>query len=52
MYKAWFFMMKMTKFRRMPLLLLPMSQKYRGNNRNFPSCNTDECVAVPNEGNR
>ena len=26
--------------------------KLRGNNRNFPNCNTDKCVAVPNEGNR
>ena len=26
--------------------------KLRGNNRNFPNCNTDKCIAVPNEGNR
>ena len=39
MYEAWFFMMTMMKFREMPLLLLPMSQKYGGNSGNFPNCN-------------
>ena len=25
---------------------------YGGNSGNFPNCNTDKCIAVPNEGNR
>ena len=36
-----FFMRKMTKFQKMPLLLLPMSQKYGGNSGNFPNWNTE-----------
>ena len=52
MYEAWFFMVQMTKFQKMPLLLLPMSQKCGGNSGNFPNCNQIICVAVPNEGNR
>ena len=55
MYKAWSmadFMMKMMKFQKMPLLLLPIEPKLKGNSRNFPNCNTDKCIAVPNEGNR
>ena len=35
------FMRKMMKFQKMPLLLLPMSQKYGRNSGNFPNCNTD-----------
>ena len=46
------FMMKMTKFWKMPLLLLLMSQKYGGNSGNFPNCNHIVCIAIPNEGNR
>ena len=46
------FMMKMTKFRKMPFLLLPMSQKYGGNSGNFPKCNQIIRVAIPNEGDR
>ena len=30
----------------------PNEPKVRGNSGNFPNCNTDKCVAVPNEGNR
>ena len=37
---------------KMPLLLLPMSQKYGGNSGNFPNCNQIIHVAIPNEGNR
>ena len=55
MCEAWSmadFMMKMMKFRKMPLLVLPMSQIYGGNSRNFPNCNQIRRVAIPNEGNR
>ena len=34
------------------LALTANEPKLRGNNRNFPNCNTDKCIAVPNEGNR
>ena len=46
------FMMKMMKFRKMPVLFTANEPKVRGNNGNFPNCNTDKCIAVPNEGNR
>ena len=34
------------------IVLTANEPKYGGNNRNFPNCNTDKCIAVPNEGNR
>ena len=52
LYEVWStgdFMMKMMKFQKMPELF---NAKVRGNNGNFPNCNTDKCIAVPNEGNK
>ena len=34
------------------IVLTANEPKFGGNNRNFPNCNTDKCIAVPNEGNR
>ena len=34
------------------IVLTANELKLRGNNRNFPNCNTDKSIAVPNEGNR
>ena len=34
------------------IVLTANEPKLRGNSRNFPNCNTDKRIAVPNEGNR
>ena len=53
MYEAWLFMMKMTKFWKMPLLLLPMSQKILGEIVEISQVATHiRRIAVPSEGKR
>ena len=34
------------------IVLTANELKLGGNNRNFPNCNTDKCIAAPNDGNR
>ena len=55
LYKAWStedFMMNNDEISKNAIVLTANEPKLRGNNRNFPNCNTDKCVAVPNKGNR